>query len=211
MNQSEERQDNIQRVIETALDMFMENGVAATSMSQVAKKVNLSQMSLYRYFGNKEEFILRIWKYALTEFYRYFYEKYPGDGEFKTGYERFVACMGAYYSLYEEFPNWYKYTHEMFTYRFKRDENADCKITNVFWNHYGKEIPIPALKALKDGVEDGSIRKDINIYAIYQILLNAYTGTTLYENISFGFSPEDTVRITASLISKYIKNDRPVC
>ena len=60
MNQSEERQDNIQRVIETALDMFMENGVAATSMSQVAKKVNLSQMSLYRYFGNKEEFILRI-------------------------------------------------------------------------------------------------------------------------------------------------------
>ncbi len=39
MNQSDEKKkDNIQRVIETALDMFMENGVAATSMSQVAKK-----------------------------------------------------------------------------------------------------------------------------------------------------------------------------
>ena len=94
--------------------------------------------------------------------------------------------MRAYYSLYEEFPNWYKYTHEMFTYRFSHDETADCGMSSVFWSHYDKEIPIPALKALKDGVEDGSIRKDINIYAIYQILLNAFTGVTLYENISFG-------------------------
>ena len=53
MNQSDEKKDNIQRVIETALDMFMENGIAATSMNQIAQKVNLSQMSLYRYFGNK--------------------------------------------------------------------------------------------------------------------------------------------------------------
>ena len=52
MNQSDEKKDNIQRVIETALDMFMENGIAATSMNQIAQKVNLSQMSLYRYFGN---------------------------------------------------------------------------------------------------------------------------------------------------------------
>ena len=193
MNQSDERKDNIQRVIETALDMFMENGIAATSMNQIARKVNLSQMSLYRYFGNKEELILRIWKYALTEFYRYFYERYTGDENASTGYERFVACMRAYYSLYEEFPNWYKYTHEMFTYRF---------------SHYDKEIPIPALKALKDGVEDGSIRKDINIYAIYQILLNAFTGVTLYENISFGVAPEAIVHMTASLISKYIKSEQ---
>jgi AcrR family transcriptional regulator len=211
MNQSEERQDNIQRAIEAGLDMFMENGIAATSMSQIAKKVNLSQMSLYRYFGSKEELILRIWKYALTEFYKYFYERYTGSNEGKTGYERFVACMEAYYSLYEEFPNWYRYTHEMFTYRFSPDEESDRRMNNVFWKHYDKEIPIPALKALKDGVADGSIRADINIYAIYQILLNAYTGTTLYENISFGVSPEDIVRITASLIAKYIKNDQSVC
>ena len=91
MNQSDEKKDNIQRVIETALDMFMENGIAATSMNQIARKVNLSQMSLYRYFGNKEELILRIWKYALTEFYRYFYERYTGDENASTGYERFVG------------------------------------------------------------------------------------------------------------------------
>ena len=208
MNQSDERKDNIQRVIETALDMFMENGIAATSMNQIARKVNLSQMSLYRYFGNKEELILRIWKYALTEFYRYFYERYTGDENASTGYERFVACMRTYYSLYEEFPNWYKYTHEMFTYRFSHDEAADRGMSSVFWSHYDKEIPIPALKALKDGVEDGSIRKDINIYAIYQILLNAFTGVTLYENISFGVAPETIVHMTASLISKYIKSEQ---
>lgn len=207
MNQSEERQDNIQKVIETALALFMENGIANTSMNQLAKAVNLSSMSLYRYFGNKEELILQVWKYALTEFYKHFYSKYSADAEGQSGYDRFVACMDAYYSLYKEFPEWYKYTHEMFTYRFGKETDGDREINNVFWSHYDKEIPIPALKALRDGVEDGSIKKDINIYAIYQILLNAYTGTTLYENISFGVSPEDIVKITGSLISKYIKNE----
>ena len=57
-------------------------------------------------------------------------------------------------------------------------------------------------------MEDGSIRKDINIYAIYQILLNAFTGVTLYENISFGVAPEAIVHMTASLISKYIKSEQ---
>ena len=44
MNQSDERKDNIQRVIETALDMFMENGIAATSMNHRKKSKPLSDV-----------------------------------------------------------------------------------------------------------------------------------------------------------------------
>ena len=65
---------------------------------------------------------------------------------------------------------------------------------------------MPALKALREGVADGSIRPDVNIYAVYQCLLNAYTGTTIYENVSFGVSPVDVVRFTGELLVNYIKN-----
>lgn len=73
--------------------------------------------------------------------------------------------------------------------------------------YYDKEIPVPALKALREGVADGSIRPDVNIYAVYQCLLNAYTGTTIYENVSFGVSPVDVVQFTGELLVSYIKNE----
>lgn len=47
----------------------------------------------------------------------------------------------------------------------------------------------------------------MNIYAVYQCLLNAYTGTTIYENVSFGVSPVDVVQFTGELLVNYIKNE----
>jgi hypothetical protein len=78
----------------------------------------------------------------------------------------------------------------------------------VFWQYYDKEIPVPALKALREGVEDGSIRSDVNIYTVYQCLLNAYTGTSIYENLSFGVSPVDVLKFTGDLIANYIKSGK---
>ena len=60
---------------------------------------------------------------------------------------------------------------------------------------------------MREGVADGSIRPDVNIYAVYQCLLNAYTGTTIYENLSFGVSPVDVVQFTGELLVSYIKNE----
>jgi len=204
VTQSEERRENIARVIDAALQLFMENGIANTSINQVAKKVDLSPMSLYRYFGTKEELVQQTWQAALVEFYGRFRKVYnPADC--RTGYERFAACMQAYYTLYKQYPSWFTYTHEMFTYRSEGSAPVDESLKSAFWSHYDKEIPIPALKALQEGVADGSVRPDVNIHAIYQILLNTYTGIALFENISFGDAPEEIIRITAELIGSYIK------
>lgn len=42
MNQSEERQQNIQRVIKTAQDLFVKNGVVNTSVNRIAQESGLS-------------------------------------------------------------------------------------------------------------------------------------------------------------------------
>jgi len=204
VNPSEERRENISRVIDAALLLFMENGIANTSINQVAKKVDLSPMSLYRYFGTKEDLVQQTWQTALLKFYEQFNSVYnPGDC--RNGYERFIACMKAYYTLYKQYPSWFTYTHEMFTYRSEGSAPRDNNLQSAFWRHYDKEIPIPTLKALQDGVADGSVRSDVNIHAMYQILLNTYTGIALFENISFGMAPEEIIRITAELIAGYIK------
>lgn len=211
MNQSEEREKNIGKVIETALDLFLSDGISNTSINRIAKESGLAPMSIYRYFGSKDNLVAQVWSHALKRFYRQFMEQYNSDAlSHCTGFEKFVASMDVYFATYSEFPQWYDYTREMFSYRFS-EQSKGGEIYNVFWRYYDKEIPIPALKALREGIEDGSIRKDVNIYAVYQILLNAYTGTTIYENLSFGVAPVDIVRFTGNLIANYIKNPTSSC
>ena len=197
MKRSEERAYNIQKVIKTAQSLFISDGIAATPITRIAEAANLTPTSLYRYFQNKD---------ALVTFYDAFMERYVRiTPKPQNGYEKFVACMDIYFSFYHEMPEWYDYTREMFSSY--SEKNQDNEVKNVFWKYYDKEIPIPVLKALREGVADGSIRPDVNIYAVYQCLLNAYTGTTIYENVSFGVSPVEIVRFTGELIANYIKNE----
>lgn len=211
MSQSEERKRNIQKTIAAALELFLNNGIAQTSINRIAREVGLAPMSIYRYFGSKDELVAQVWSHALKEFFAIYNRQYKATGAHcSNGYEKFVACMNVYFTTYSEFPQWYNYTREMFSYPFA-EQTGGGEIYNVFWKYYDKEIPIPALKALMEGKEDGSIREDVNIYAVYQVLLNAYTGTEIYENLSFGVAPVEIVRFTGDLIANYIKNEPSTC
>ena len=179
MKRSEEREQNIRRVIHTAQTLFIADGIAATPISRIAEAAGLTPTSLYRYFRNKDALVFAAWRDALATFFTDFMEQYKRESAAcTTGYEKFVVCMHIYFRIYDDQPEW-----------------------------YDKEIPVPALKALREGVADGSIRPDVNIYAVYQCLLNAYTGTTIYENVSFGVSPVDVVQFTGELLVSYIKNE----
>ena len=76
--------------------------------------------------------------------------------------------------------------------------------------YYLSKPPVASilLKALKDGVADGSLKPDINIYQVYQIVHNVYTGTSIYSNVYPDFDPFDTIKFTKELIANYIKNDK---
>lgn len=207
MKRSEERAYNIQKVIKTAQNLFIADGIVATPISRIAEAADLTPTSLYRYFKTKDALVFAVWQDALVTFYNRFTERYIRIApEPRNGYEKFVACMDVYFSFYHETPEWYRYTREMFSSYSEKTEGNEVR--NVFWKYYDKEIPVPALKALREGVEDGSIRPDVNIYMVYQCLLNAYTGTTIYENVSFGVSPVEIVRFTGDVIANYIKNER---
>ena len=42
------------RVVKIAQDLFIDEGVAATSVNRIAKEAGLTSMSVYRYFGTKD-------------------------------------------------------------------------------------------------------------------------------------------------------------
>ena len=208
MKQKEEREYNISRVISAAQTLFINDGIYATSINRIAQEADLSPMSVYRYFNNKDTLVYTVWQDALATFFGKYMERYNAAiNDSMTGFDKYVVAMDIYFQIYNEMPKWFNYTQEMFSYA-PSEKSSGAEIINVFWQYYDKEIPVPALKALREGVEDGSIRSDINIYTVYQCLLNAYTGTVIYESLSFGVSPVDVVKFTGDLIANYIKSGK---
>ena len=51
------RQAVVAEIVETALTLFAEQGYEATTMAQVATRAGVSQRSLFRYFGTKEDLV----------------------------------------------------------------------------------------------------------------------------------------------------------
>ncbi len=208
MSKQQIRDENRQRVIETAQALFIDEGVAVTSINRIAKEAGLTPMSVYRYFGTKDGLVIAAWRDALTKFYERFMQRYTERVKgLRTGFEKYVACMDEYTDTYTEMPKWYAYTREMLSYAMEENIETELNIRDVFWQFADKEIPIPALIALREGIDDGSIRADIDIHMIYQILINAYTGTNIYDGTEFATDPVETLRTSSRIIANYIKND----
>lgn len=51
------RQAVVAEIVDTALTLFAEQGYEATTMAQVATRAGVSQRSLFRYFGSKEDLV----------------------------------------------------------------------------------------------------------------------------------------------------------
>lgn len=208
MSRAEEKELNINRVIKIAQELFLKNGIANTSVNTIAREAGLAPMSVYRYFGTKDELVNRTWQDALVTFYEVFMERYSRKAEgLQTGFERYTACMEAYFELYIEFPEWFKYTLEMFASASDKRISETNDMKKVFWDYCEREIPIPALRALQEGQLDGSIKPDVNILEVYQVMLNAYTAPSIYQDSAAGVQPVDIVKFTSKLIANYIKSE----
>ncbi len=211
MHQSEERQRNINKVIKKAQELFIEYGVDQISVNRIAKESNLSAMSLYRYFGTRENLIFSVWKESLSYFYDLFMKDYKKRIlQATNGYEQFLACMDTYIGIYEEHPEWLNYTREMFIsfagHR-RPDETEDDaeKRDKTFWDKFYTWIPMPALKAMQEGQKDGSVKPDINVYEAYQLIHNVYTGISITQNFTEDIQPTDIIRFTTDLLANYIR------
>lgn len=77
MPRSQEQYDEIRKqkkqlILDTALELFAENGFHATSMSQVAKKAGVSKGLAYNYFESKQEILDEIIETGFDSIYTHF-------------------------------------------------------------------------------------------------------------------------------------------
>jgi len=153
------RQDQI---MEAALHIFAESGFQKATITEISKKAGVSEATVYEYFGTKEDLLFAIPEKISNETF----EDIERVLSFIDGVEgRIRAILKAYMQLYQSNPN-YSALVLLQLMSNKRFRQTDAHATI-------RKIAHKLLDCIREGIADGTFKKDFNPYLIRSMLLGA--------------------------------------
>lgn len=151
------REKRRHEILHAARESFIEKGLTETTMDYIAKKVKITRRTLYRYYKTKEELAFEIEIMLFEELYNFQNEVYKTLKG--SGLRKIELYFNELASYVEANPNVIKYSGE-FDYYF-RGEYPYLELTNRFKSMISSNDYLME-ELIKDGIKDGSIRKDID-------------------------------------------------
>ena len=146
-----------EHIAAAASKLFMEKGITATSMNEIAKIAGYSKATLYVYFENKEEIVGFLVLDSMKKLYGYITSALEQQEATKTRYD--LICRGLV--LYqEEFPFYFKMVLDKINIDFEsRKFLPEEKETYQI----GEEINEKLKDFLIAGMKKGDLREDLEI------------------------------------------------
>ncbi|MDC7222319.1 MAG: helix-turn-helix domain containing protein [Spirochaetales bacterium] len=157
-----------EKILEKAEEMLITEGLFATTMSHLAKAVGISRTSLYRYFRDKLDLSLAILVIRMRDIARY--EELSKEVEhLPDGISRIEMYMKRRW-LDREHNNSYRFFAEFDAYYSgsRIQEGFREKMEEAMVPYYD----YPLENFIVEGQEDGSIRRDLSVKHLHEILMN---------------------------------------
>lgn len=174
MRQEELRAQNKQRVLDEALKCFYYEGIERTKVATIAQKAGVTSMSVYRYYGDKENIVLEsamlFWNKLTSELLSAVEAE---DMSGLNGLERVEKLLKLYVSMYRQNTQALLLLQEFEIYVHKRKyfENRE-RVGAQF-----ERVCQPIADALEAGMADGSVRSDVDRAELCSVIANALFGT----------------------------------
>lgn len=180
----EELLERKSRIIHNAFQLFCKDGIDRVSMKEIAAKANVSEKSIYRYFGTKKDLIVEmidiLWDEIILELYTAVDETYHE----KTGYQQIEHLLQCFRHLFEEHSNYvlFSYDYKLFLIR------HNYTITEPNYSDTVHRIYSMYIQAIEKGIQDGSIHvahrtpKDV-YYTIWGLMRGYIVKIVIYDRI----------------------------
>ena len=149
-----------QLIIDAAIEVFSRNGFQNSTISQIARKANVAEGTIYQYFKNKEDLFFSIPIDKTKEFYNELELHLEGIHGAENKIRKFV-----WYYLYhlQENPNYAR------ALMLEMRVNRNFAKTKTFGPY--RPLTHKILEIIEEGQDEGVIRKDVNIYTIRHLIL----------------------------------------
>ena len=153
----ESRSVHRENIVSAASALFMEKGIAATSMDDIAKAAGYSKATLYVYFENKEEIVGILALNSMKKLYDYISSALIQHETTKARYD--FICRGLV-QYQEEFPFYFKMVLDKINIDFESKEYLPEERETY---QIGEEINEKIKSFLLSGMEKGDLRNDLDI------------------------------------------------
>ena len=153
----EPRSVHRENIVSAASTLFMERGIAATSMDDIAKAAGYSKATLYVYFENKEEIVGILVLNSMKKLYDYISSALIQHKTTKARYD--FICRGLV-QYQEEFPFYFKMVLDKINIDF---ESKNYLPEEKETYQIGEEINEKIKNFLLSGMEKGDLRSDLEI------------------------------------------------
>ncbi|MDQ0208771.1 TetR/AcrR family transcriptional regulator [Alkalicoccobacillus murimartini] len=150
MNGFEKRKARKKETIwRTALQLFMKNGMRKVSMKEIAEEANVSQVTIYNYFGSKEDLSLYVLESYMDEQYQVFMELVLSELPFMEKVEWFFSKKDkAFDSMNLSFLDSFV--------------SSDPEMANIL-QAYEKKITPLMVQFIKQGQEKGYFNQSLSV------------------------------------------------
>jgi AcrR family transcriptional regulator len=181
-----EREQRKKEILDSAEKLFFKSGYDDVSMNDIANDVELNKATLYLYFNNKEELFFATVLRGVQILISIIEEEVSNSKtgvetilKFLSAYNHFVLSYSDYYEIYTYFQSGRFDLEEIIngSYIEELNKNARHYTTLITWSSLCLDYVSPyaldilnirselfkiLTKAIKDGIEEGSIRKNLN-------------------------------------------------
>ncbi len=153
--QNELKSSRINRILESAFNLFSEKGIDTITMNDIAATAEIGVASLYRYFATKDEIAIRTAIWAWENHRKMILPILDDTGFYnKNGIEQLAEVFELFCKLYQNEPSFFRYIYFFDAYIIcqKIDSGRLIAYQNVI-----EAVQKIIENAIIKGIEDGSI------------------------------------------------------
>lgn len=180
---SRTRGKNRKKIVDVAKKLFIENGIAHTTIIDIVKETEMERKTFYNYFVDKEEISDYIYFQSMIKFYGHGFSADVYE-DCKNGYEKIEKYLKSIVDRYVE------YSHDMlflvhYDYYFKKTISEET-IASIY-----EEVSFQRPeKYFVEGVNDGSIIIDgdnpLNAFNVISQSLGSYASRLIFRGYRNG-------------------------
>jgi AcrR family transcriptional regulator len=166
------RENQKEWILEVAEDLFIQKGIEQVTIGDIAKTSRLTRATIYKYFSNKEQMAQEIFK-SVTKGWRDRNEREVWGFQ-GTGYQRLEKFITFFFDYLFQNPRETSFVAEL-NYLYAKQWSAEMFANTMLENL--QEDRQFVLDSIQKGIEDGSLRDDIDSELMLAAFFNFISGT----------------------------------
>jgi TetR/AcrR family transcriptional regulator len=183
--QEREKERKRQEIIDTAQNLFFEGGYDQTSMDTIAKNSEFSKRTVYKYFGSKEELYAAIALKSIDRMIGVFEKSIDPSA---NGFQKMRSIATALSDFNRNNKNYLSLVGNFVSQSLKSPTEGEC-ISKC----RSRILNFMALieKVIEQGINDGSLRSDINPKITLSSIVNLMVGLVFMNKDIWDFMNRD--------------------